>query len=98
MPTVTIWRSSPRVLDKDSHICPNANNEISFSLDGPAEIAGLDNGDPTNHESFQGTQHKAFHGLALAIVRAQQAAGTATLKANAAGLEAGAVTIDIGGR
>ncbi len=75
-----------RVLDKDGHICPNADNEITFSLDGPASIAGLDNGDPINHEAFQGKSHKAFHGLALAIVRSQDKSGTAKLTGSAEGL------------
>jgi beta-galactosidase len=82
-----------RVLDKDGHVCPDADNEISFSLDGPASLAGVDNGDPTNVESFQGTKHKAFHGLALAIVRSKDAAGTATLKATAEGLAPASATI-----
>ena len=57
------------LVDKDGHVCPNADNEIKFSVDGTAAtLAGVDNGDPTNHESFQGTQHKAFHGLALAVL------------------------------
>jgi beta-galactosidase len=84
-----------RVLDKDGHICPNADNKILFSLDGPAKIAGLDNGDPINHESFQGTSHKAFHGLALAIVRAQDAGGTAKLTATTPGLESGSASIEL---
>ena len=25
-----------RVLDKDGHVCPNADNEISFAVEGPA--------------------------------------------------------------
>ncbi|HEY2760942.1 MAG TPA: glycoside hydrolase family 2 TIM barrel-domain containing protein, partial [Pirellulales bacterium] len=74
------------VVDKDGHVCPNADNELTFAISGPATIAGLDNGDPINHEAFQGTQHKAFHGLALAILKAKDSAGKATLKATADGL------------
>jgi beta-galactosidase len=82
-----------RVLDKDGRVCPGADNEISFSLDGPVSLAGVDNGDPTNVESFQGTKHKAFHGLALAIVRSKETGGTATLKATADGLAPASTTI-----
>jgi beta-galactosidase len=84
-----------RVLDKDGHVCPNADNKISFSLDGPAKIAGLDNGDPINHESFQGTAHKAFHGLALAIVRASDMPAAVKLTATAPGLESGSASIEL---
>ena len=85
-----------RVLDKDGHICPNADNEIGFSLEGPATIAGLENGDPTNHEAFQGaTARKAFHGLALAIVRSGDNSGTAKLTATAEGLQPATVNITL---
>jgi len=85
-----------RVEDKDGHLCPNGDDEITFSLSGPAEIAGVDNGDPTNHEAFKGSQHKAFHGLGLAIVQAKETAGTVILKADAPGLEGSSVEIKVG--
>jgi beta-galactosidase len=84
-----------RVLDKDGHICPNADHKISFNVSGPIKLVATDNGDPTNHESFQGPQHKAFHGLALAILRSQETAGKATLKATADGLEPASVDITL---
>src|SRR5262249_48340530 len=58
-----------RVLDKDGHLCPNADQLVTFAVDGPATIAGVDNGDPISHEAFQGKTRKAFHGMALAILR-----------------------------
>jgi beta-galactosidase len=83
-----------KVLDKDGHLCPNAANEIIFALEGPAIIAGLENGDPTNHEPFQNTAtRKAFHGLALAIMRAKETGGTAMLTATAEGLSPATVSI-----
>ena len=76
------------IVDRDGNLCPNAANEITFSIAGSAAtIAGLDNGDATNHEFFQGTQHRAFHGLALAVLRsAYGKPGTVTLTAQADGL------------
>jgi beta-galactosidase len=82
-----------RVLDKDNHVCPDAGQEVVFHIEGPATIAGVDNGDPTNHEPFKASQHKAFHGLGLAIVQAKDVAGNVTLKAESKGLEP--VSIDI---
>jgi len=78
------------LVDKDGHVCPNADNEIKFNVDGTAaKLVGLDNGDPTNHESFQGSQRKAFHGLALAVLKSCDAAsGAVTLTATADGLPA----------
>jgi beta-galactosidase len=83
------------LLDKDGNVCPDADNEITFSLAGSAAVlAGVDNGDATNHESFQGPSRKAFHGLALAVLRSQyDTPGEVTLTASTAGLPPAKATI-----
>ena len=76
------------ILDKDGNVCPNADNEIDFTInDSAAEIAGLDNGDATNHEPFQGARHKTFHGLALVVLKSHfDTTGTVTVSAASRGL------------
>ena len=59
-----------RILDKDGNICPNSDNTVKLTLAGPGTIAGTDNGDATDITSFQSPARKAFHGLALAVIRA----------------------------
>jgi beta-galactosidase len=85
------------IVDKDGNVCPDAGPELQFSVSGgAATIAGLDNGDPTNHEFFQGTQHKAFHGLALAILKSHEdEKGPVTLTISGEGLEPATVTIHV---
>ncbi len=85
------------ILDKDGHVCPNADNEITFTVKGEvAHLAGVDNGDATNHESFQGPQHKAFHGLALAVLRSHDdQAGSVTLTATSPGLPSATTTVSV---
>jgi len=85
------------LVDKDGHVCPNADNEIKFGVDGTAaKLVGVDNGDPTNHESFQGSQHKAFHGLALAVLKSSnEATGTVTLTASVESLPDAKATIQV---
>lgn len=85
------------VVDKNGIACPNADQEIHFALSGTgATIAGLDNGDPTNHEPFQGTQHKAFHGLALAVLKSQyDKPGSVKLTATADGLPPVTTTVEV---
>ena len=82
-----------RVVDKDGNLCPNADDLIRFSVEGPGEIAGVDNGDPTNHESFKAKQHKAFHGLCLAVIKASRSPGEVRLSVSAEGLKSESVTI-----
>ncbi len=75
-----------RIVDKDGNLCPNADNEIAFALEGPGAIAGVDNGDPTSHEPFKAAKHKAFHGLCLAVVKANRTPGEIRLTATTPGL------------
>jgi beta-galactosidase len=84
-----------KVLDKDGNIVPNADNTITFKINGEAVLAGVDNGDPINHDSFKADWRKAFHGLALAIVQAKQKAGYITVTVTSAGLQTASLQIEI---
>ncbi|MGA2032967.1 MAG: glycoside hydrolase family 2 TIM barrel-domain containing protein [Thermoguttaceae bacterium] len=83
-----------RVTDADGRLCPGAEQLVRFQIEGPGTIAGVDNGDPTDHESFQADRHKVFHGLGLAVVKASRAVGRISLRARAAGLEPAEIVIE----
>ncbi|WP_208644794.1 beta-galactosidase GalB [Mucilaginibacter kameinonensis] len=76
-----------KILDKDGNVVPDADNKVSFKINGEGFIASVDNGDPVSHDPFKADYRKAFHGLALAIVQAKEKAGTITLTASADGLQ-----------
>ena len=75
------------ILDADGNIVPTADNLVEFELSGPAFIAGVDNGNPLSHESFQAPQRKAFNGKALAILQNDGNPGAIKLKATGEGLQ-----------
>ncbi|MFC4027414.1 beta-galactosidase GalB [Zunongwangia endophytica] len=81
------------ITDKQGNIVPRANHNISFSLEGPGKIYGVASGDPTNHQSFKGTEHTALNGKCLVILKADEEAGTLKLTATAEGLEKTSVII-----
>ena len=66
------------VVDKDGNLCPNAENQVFFSLDGKAEILGVDNGSPFSMERFKDNKRKAFFGKCLVVVKGK---GVLTAKA-----------------
>ena len=67
---------------------------MQFAIDGPGEIVAVDNGDATSFEPFQASEHKAYNGLALVIVRSRAGApGTIVLKAGAPVLAPAVATI-----
>lgn len=62
-------------LDEKGTLCPLADNLVRFKVDGPAEIAGVGNGNPLSLEPFQANYRKLFFGKAMLIVRAKEGRG-----------------------
>ncbi|MES2438634.1 MAG: beta-galactosidase GalB [Verrucomicrobiota bacterium] len=75
------------VTDQEGQMVPRSSQALKFEISGPGEIVSTDNGDPTDHTSFQSKERRAFNGLALAIVRGKPGAdGTVTVKVTSEGL------------
>ena len=75
------------VVDKDDNLCPNAENQVFFSLqkalkckvgEQMPEILGVDNGCQTSLERFKADNRKAFFGKCLVVLKGK---GTLTAKA-----------------
>jgi beta-galactosidase len=81
-------------VDTEGRWQPNADQEVQFSLSGPGVIAAVGNGDGQDGASYQGDRRKLFQGRALVVVRTSRQAGPITVKAGAAGLSDGSVTIE----
>lgn len=75
------------ILDKDGHLCPWADNDVTFDVTGAGFIAGVDNGSPTSLERFKDTHRKAFYGKCLVVIRNNGEDGPIDLRATADGLE-----------
>src|SRR5262249_17153896 len=75
------------VTDDHGLMVPRTNNRINFQVDGPGDIIAVDNGDPTNLESFQSKSRNAFNGLCLVVIRTQAGQrGSIKLTAQSPGL------------
>lgn len=74
------------ILDKDDVFIPHADNLVTFTVSGPGRIAGVDNGDAANHESYKGPGKSAFNGKCLLIVQATDTTGQIIITAEAEGL------------
>ena len=59
------------VVDKDGNLCPWAEDQIAFSVDGDAHILGTDNGCQTSMERFTSPRRKAFFGKCMVVVKGQ---------------------------
>jgi len=67
-------------VDKKGRRVWNANDKLTFDIEGNAKIVGLDNGDITSDELHVGNSRSLFNGTALVILRSgQQDASKVTL-------------------
>ena len=81
------------ILDVNGQIVPNAGNLIRFEIQGNARIIGIENGDMKDHENVKSPRRKAFNGLCLAIIQAQNS-GKIIVKATSESLTGSSVEID----
>jgi len=72
--------------DADGNRVPTAANFVTFSLNGPAKILGVGNGDPTCHEPDKASARSLFRGLAQVILQTSTTPGEIELTADADGL------------
>ena len=94
------------VTDANGNLKTTATNNITFTVEGPAEIAGVDNGDQATIRKYQNAyvltdrQHaniNAYAGKALVILRATDKGGEITLTIASNGLEGQTITINAEG-
>ena len=81
------------VTDADGNIVPNAEDRVTFKVEGNGELVGVDNGSAPDHDSYKGDNKRALSGKVLAIVRATKEAGEFTVTASADGLKSSKVTV-----
>ena len=60
------------MVDKDGVLCPLANNMVNFKISGPAEIAGVGNGNPMGYDILTDSKHALFYGKAMLILRSKR--------------------------
>ena len=84
-------------LDAKGTLCPLADNLIRFKVEGPAEIAGVDNGNPVSYEPFQADYRKLFYGKAMLIIRTIEGKpGSIRVTAKADGMKEGKTELHSG--
>ncbi len=75
------------IVDEDGNLCPWADNDVTFSVEGAGFIAGVDNGSPTSLERFKANHRKAFYGKCLVVIQNNGEDGPIRLRATADGLD-----------
>ena len=82
------------VTDAEGKLQPNAENRLQFKIDGPGVIAGVDNADIKDLDSYVVDSRKAWHGRALVVIRSTKNAGNIKLTVSSDGLSNATTTIN----
>lgn len=83
------------VADHDGNMVPHAANLVRFRVEGPATIAGVDNGSQTSMEPFRADYRKAYNGKCLVVVKAGREKGEIRITASAEGLPDAVTTLNV---
>ena len=83
------------IVDAAGRVVPTASDEVTFTIEGAGEIAGVGNGDPASHEPDVSRKRKAFNGHCAALVRAGNTTGKIKLVATAPNLKPATLEIVI---
>jgi beta-galactosidase len=85
-------------VDKIGRKVQTAVGEVTFSVDGPADIVGVINGDINSNEMTTGYKRSLYHGTCTVILRSKQGdQGKVTLTATAPGMKSVRVVLPIRG-
>jgi beta-galactosidase len=63
------------------------NQEVSWAIEGPARLLGLESGDPGSHEDYQSHTRRAFHGRMAGYLQSIRESGMVHIRLSAPGLE-----------
>ncbi|MFB3829356.1 MAG: glycoside hydrolase family 2 TIM barrel-domain containing protein [Bryobacteraceae bacterium] len=70
-----------RLVDTEGITAPHADRPLTFSVEGAARLAGVDNGDLRGNQPYKGNTRSTYFGRALAVV---QSTGAGAVKVTAA--------------
>ena len=82
-------------VDDQARIVFDAKELVKFSVEGPARLIGVDNGDLMTDELHVAKGRSLHQGTALAILRAGREPGRVTFTADAEGFEPVALTLEV---
>lgn len=74
------------VVDAQGRFVPYAGPDVTVTVEGPARLIGLENGDPIDSTNYKLNHRKAFNGMLLAIVQAGDTEGAARVTVQSEGL------------
>lgn len=82
------------IVDDKGNIVKLGDNEITCTIDGPAQLLGLEAGNNADMTNYSDNVHRAYRGFLMAYVKTQGTPGKVTVKFSSPYLESAEVEID----
>jgi beta-galactosidase len=82
------------IADADNNLVITANNNVQFTMTGPARNVGIASGDFSSNEPFKATSRKAYQGRALIVIQSTMTPGTINVTVNSPGLASATLTLN----
>lgn len=73
-------------IDANGNKVKNANNRVNVSVDGPARLVGIDNGDSTDYDQYKGMSKRLFSGKLRLFIQSTLTSGDTHIQLNSPGL------------
>jgi beta-galactosidase len=83
------------ITDDQGTRVPDGHATLHFAVNGPGKIIATDNADNADSSGFEHADRIAFHGTAIAIVRATAAKGKVTVTVSSEGLGSASASLPI---
>jgi beta-galactosidase len=83
-----------RIVDVQGTRVPDASQEVTFAVDGPTRIIGIENGDLNSPATGKDGVRNAYHGRGLAIVQSTGESGKVRVTARATSLNEASIEIE----
>ncbi len=82
-----------RVVDKDGNLCPEASNNITFTVKGEGFYRAGANGNSVNLQPFHLPEMELFSGQMTALIQSTDQPGSITVEASTPGIKKGKIVI-----
>ncbi|MTK54465.1 glycoside hydrolase family 2 TIM barrel-domain containing protein [Paludibacter sp.] len=83
------------ITDKNGIVQPNANNRLTFTVEGEGTIAGVGNADMKDCDPYVGNSRKAWKGRAQVVLKSSHNAGAIKLIVSSPGLVEAALRVKV---
>ena len=83
------------IVDGAGVVVPVADNLVHFTVSGAGRLLAVDNGNPSDHDSYQLNERHGFNGLCLALLQAGRSPGKIYVTVTSDSLTAASVNLEV---